>query len=124
MGYLIVRWLAGGLVPLARSDAAKDAEILVLRHQLAVLQRQVRCPRLTWADRVIIAALALRLPPARRLGMLITPGTILGWHRRLVTRRWTTTTNRPPGRPSTPTVWGLENPDWGCGLGVSLIELT
>jgi hypothetical protein len=75
---------------------------------------------LTWANRAIIAALALRLPPARRLGMLVTPGPILGWHRRLVTRWWTITAPRPPGRPSTPT--GLralvkrlssENPDWG-----------
>src|SRR5450631_830385 len=120
LGYLIARRLVGGLALLARSDAAKDAEILVLRHQLAVLQRQVGRPRLTWPDRAVIAALALRLPPARRLGMLVTPGTILGWHRRLVTRRWTTTATRPPGRPSTPT--GLralvkrlasENPDWG-----------
>jgi hypothetical protein len=102
LGYLIARRLVGGLALLARSDAAKDAEILVLRHQLAVLQRQVRRPRVTWADRAIIAALALRLPPARRLGMLVTPGTILGWHRRLVTWRWTTTATRV-GRPSTPT---------------------
>ena len=120
MGYLIVRRLAGGLALLARSDAAKDAEILVLRHQLAVLQRQVGRPRLTWADRVIIAALALWLPPARRLGMLVTPGTILGWHRRLVARRWTTTATRPPGRPSTPggvrtlvKRLAVENPSWG-----------
>ncbi len=120
LGYLLARGLVGGLVLLARSDAAKDTEILVLRHQLAVLQRQLGRPRLTWADRAIIAALALRLPPARRLGMLVTPGTILGWHRRLVARRWTTTARRPPGRPSTPT--GLralikrlarENPTWG-----------
>ena len=120
LGYLIARRLVGGLALLSRSDAAQDAEILVLRHQLAVLQRQVGRPRLTWPDRAIIAALTLRLPPARRLGMLVTPGTILGWHRRLVTRRWTTTATRPPGRPSTPT--GLralvkrlasENPTWG-----------
>jgi hypothetical protein len=56
LGYLIARRLVGGLGLLARSDAAKDAEILVLRHQLAVLQRQVGRPRLTWADRAIIAA--------------------------------------------------------------------
>src|SRR5664279_3155961 len=120
LGYLIARRLVGGLALLARSDAAKDAEILVLRHQLAVLQRQVGRPRLTGPDRTVIAALALRLPPARRLGLLVTPGTILGWHRHLVARRWTTTAARPPGRPSTPT--GLralvkrlasENPTWG-----------
>jgi len=119
-GYLIARRVVGGLALLARSDAAKDAEILLLRHQLAVLQRQVGRPRLTWPDRAVIAALALRLQPARRLGMLVTPRTILGWHRRLATRRWTTTATRPPGRPSTPP--GLralvkrlasENPDWG-----------
>ena len=72
---------------MTRSDAAKDVEIPVLRHQLAVLQRQVGRPRLTWPDLAIIAVLTLRLPPARRFGMLVTPGTILGWHRRLVTRR-------------------------------------
>lgn len=75
---------------------------------------------MTWADRAIIAALALRLPPARRLGMLVTPGTILGWHRRLIARRWTATASRRPGRPSIPS--GLralvkrlasENPTWG-----------
>jgi hypothetical protein len=135
LGYLIARRLVGGLALLARSDAAKDAEILVLRHQLAVLHRQVGRPSLTWADRAIIAALALRLPPARRLGMLVTPGTILGWHRRLIARRWTTTANRPPGRPSTPGVLrtlvkrlASENPDWGyrrihgelAGLGHSV----
>src|SRR5450755_5175343 len=120
LGYLIARRLVGGLALLARSDAAKDAEILVLRHQLAVLHRQIGRPRLTWAGRVIIAALALRLPPARRLGMLVTPGTILGWHRRLVARRWTTTATRPPGRPSTPggvralvKRLAVENPTWG-----------
>jgi putative transposase len=81
LGYLIACRLAGGLGLLARSDGAKDAEILVLRHQLAVLYRQVGRPRLSWADRAIIAALALRLPPARQL---VTPGTILASHRRLV----------------------------------------
>ena len=120
LGYLIACRLVGGLALLARSDAAKDAEILVLRHQLAVLRRQVGRPRLTWPDRVIIAMLALRLPPARRIGMLVTPGTILGWHRRLIAWKATTTASRPPGRPSTPA--GLralvkhlasENPTWG-----------
>jgi hypothetical protein len=78
LGYLIARRLVGELALLARSDAAKDAEILVLRHQLAVLQRQVGRSSLTWADRVIIAAVTLRLPPARRVGMLVTPGTHSG----------------------------------------------
>jgi len=112
--------MVGGLVLLARSDAAKEVEILLLRHQLAVLQRQVGRPRLTWADRAVIAALALRLPPARRVGMLVTPGTLMRWHRRLVALRWTTSGGRRPGRPSIPAgVRALvkrlarENPGWG-----------
>jgi transposase len=108
------------MVLLARSQAAKDAEILVLRHQLAVLQRQVGRPKLSWADRAMISALVRRLPPARRARMLVTPDTILRWHRRLVTRRWTTTGGRRSGRPPVPA--GLralvlrlarENPTWG-----------
>jgi transposase InsO family protein len=117
---VIARGLVGGLVLLARSDAAKDAEILLLRHHLAVLQRQGGRPRLTWADRVVMTALALRLPPARRVGLLVTPGTILGWHRRLITRRWTTTERRRPGRPSMPAGvralvrrLAVDNPGWG-----------
>ena len=120
LGYLIACRLVGGLVLLARSDAAKEVEILLLRHQLTVLQRQVGRPRLTWADRAVSAALALRLPPARRAGMLVTPGTLLRWHRRLVARRWTTSAGRRPGRPSIPAgVRALvkrlarENPGWG-----------
>jgi transposase InsO family protein len=120
LGYLIACRLVGGLVLLARSDAAKEVEILLLRHQLTVLQRQVGGPRLTWADRAVSAALALRLPPARRAGMLVTPGTLWRWHRRLVARRWTISAGRRPGRPSIPAgVRALvkrlarENPGWG-----------
>jgi putative transposase len=97
LGYLIARRLVDGLVLLSRSQASKDAEILVLRHQLAVLHHQVGRPQLSWTDRVVIAALALRLPPSQRLGMLVTPATILGWHRRLVALRWTTSDLRFPG---------------------------
>ena len=65
----------------ARSDTANEIEILVLRHQLAVLQRRTPRPRISWTDRAVIAALARLLPARRRRGFLITPATILRWHR-------------------------------------------
>ena len=100
-------------------DTAKEIEILVLRHQLAVLRRRTPRPRITWADRALIAALSRLLPVRRRIGMLIAPATILRWHHQLVARRWTTQPVRP-GRPAIPA--GLralivrlatENPTWG-----------
>jgi hypothetical protein len=94
--------LLGWLVPRARSDtAAKEIEILVLRHQLAVLRRRTPRPRMSWTDRALTAALTRLLPRPRRLRPLVTPTTILRWHRQLVTRRWTTTPS-PPGRPAIP----------------------
>ncbi|MCU1662968.1 MAG: hypothetical protein JWR58_3033 [Pseudonocardia sp.] len=86
---------------LARTDAAKDIEILVLRHQLAVLHRKTPRPRMSWGDRAFIAALVRRLPRHRRIGLFATPATILRWHRRLVARHWTTH-HRQPGRPTIP----------------------
>lgn len=117
--YLIMSRLLGWIMLLARSDADKDIEILVLRHQLAVLRRHNPRPRMSWADRALIAALVRRLPSHRRAGMLAMPATILRWHRRLVARRWTISCHRP-GRPAVPP--GLrtlvvrlatENPTWG-----------
>jgi hypothetical protein len=78
--------LLSWIVLRTRSDTAKDIEILVLRHQLAVLQRRTPRPRMSWTDRALIAALTRLLPVRRRLGLLITPATVLGWHRRLVAR--------------------------------------
>ena len=73
----------------ARSDTANEIEILVLRHQLAVLQRRTPRPRISWSDRAVIATLGRLLPARRRRGFLVTPATILRWHRQLVRRRWT-----------------------------------
>ena len=85
----------------ARSDTANEIEILVLRHQLAVLQRRTPRPQIRWSDRAVIAALARLLPARRRRGLLVTPATILRWHRDLVRRRWTTRPVRT-GRPAIP----------------------
>jgi putative transposase len=73
----------------ARSDTANKIEILVLRHQLAVLRRRTPRPQIGWTDRAVIAAFARLLTVRRRHGFLITPDTILRWHRNLVRRRWT-----------------------------------
>src|SRR6266536_1819071 len=97
MLYLIFIRLAGWIALLARSAASKDAELLVLRHEVAVLRRQNPKPCLTWADRAVISALARLLPTAPRAKRLVTPATLLRWHRRLVRRRWTYPNQ--PGRP-------------------------
>jgi hypothetical protein len=116
--YLIMIRVFAWLVLLARSETSKDAQILVLRHEVAVLRRQVARPKPDWADRAVLAALAQLLPAGLRARRLVTPGTLLAWHRRLITRKWTYQ-NRP-GRPrASPEIRTLvlrlarENPAWG-----------
>jgi len=87
--YLIFIRLCGWLVLLGRSSASKDAELLVLRHEVAVLRRTHPRPRLDWAHRAVLAALIRLLAPRLRMHRLVTPSTVLRWHRRLVARKWT-----------------------------------
>jgi putative transposase len=106
--FLLVTRLAAGLRLSRREEAWQTAEILILRHQLAVLQRrQPRRPKLNWADRALLAALLGVIPKARRHGLrlLVTPDTIVRWHRDIVRRRWAARsiyrkTGRPPAGTS------------------------
>src|SRR5438034_17183 len=107
------------LVRRRRSEFAKDVELLVLRHQLVVLGRQERRPSLRPADRALLAALARLLPPRRRHGLVVTPQTLLRWHRELVRRKWTQP-RRGSGRPAVDDRsrqlvlrFARENPGWG-----------
>jgi len=85
---------------LARSSSAKDVEILALRHEVAVLRRTNPRPRMSWTDRAVLAALARIMPKGLRVRRIVTPGTLLRWHRRLVAARWRQP--RAPGRPPVP----------------------
>src|SRR5215831_6277086 len=141
--FLLITRLAAGLRLSRREEVWKNAEILILRHQLTVLQRHQPCrPKLTWANRALLATLLSLIPKARRQGLrlLVTPDTIVRWHRDIVRRRWATRSMRGrTGRPSTRrNIQALvrrlarENPEWGyrrihgelAGLGVKVAAST
>ena len=116
--YLIFLQVLGLILIMGRRSSSKNVELLVFRHEVAVLRRTNPTPRLDWADRAVFAALVRRLPTILRRCRLVTPGTILRWHRHLVRRRWTYP-NRP-GRPPIDDVvaelvqrMARENPSWG-----------
>ena len=96
--YLSVRRVLELVVLLARSDDAKEIELLALRHEVAMLRRQVKRQSFEPADRALLAAYSRLLPRSRWGAFGVTPATLLGWHRRLVARRWTYP-HRSPGRP-------------------------
>jgi hypothetical protein len=101
LAYLTLARVLSWLALLARSGAAKDVEILVLRHEVAVLRRHHPHPRLTWVERAALTALSRLLPTQLRRLRLVSPRTLLRWPAQLVARRWTyPTTTRPPTRPA------------------------
>ena len=106
-----------------RPAEVKDIELLVLRHQLDVLRRQVDRPMLRSSDRAFLAAASRVLPPERRHGLLVTPQTRLRWHRDLVRRRWTHA-RRGPGRPPIDAHWkaGLSAGTWPYDMGSSSLD--
>src|SRR6266536_44092 len=136
--YLLLRQVLQMLTQLARDGGAKDVELLVLRHQIAVLRRQVHRPALEPADRVVLAALSRLLPRTRWSAFIVTPATLLRWHRELLARRWT----YPHARPGRPRIdkqvrdlvlrLAAENPSWGhrriqgelVGLGYQMAAST
>ncbi len=116
--YLILDQVLRRLMLLGRASSATDVELLVLRHEVAVLRRIHPGPRLDWADRALFAALIRRLPAVLRGHRLVTPATVLRWHRRLVTKKWTypNRSGRPPLDQTTAALierMARENETWG-----------
>src|SRR6266542_1959323 len=121
MLWLTIRLLARLLVLSNDDDGAKDLEILVLRQQLRVLRRKTGRPKFTAGDRVLLAAASRVLPRQRWTSFLVTPQTLLRWHRTLVRRKWTYGKEHTPGRPPIdPQTTALilrmarDNARWGC----------
>ena len=137
-GYVMLRQVLQLVIVMARGERANAVEVLVLRYQVAVLRRQVRRLDLEPADRAVLAGLSRLLPRARWAAFLVTPATVLRWHRQLIAPQWT----YPRRRPGRPGVAGevrelvlrlaRENPTWGCrriqgelaGLGYRLAPST
>ena len=138
LAYLTLARVLSWLALLARSGATKDVEILVLRHEVAVLRRHNPRPTLTWIDRAVLSALSKLLPAQLRRLRLVSPRTLLRWHAHLVARRWTYPRRRPGRPPTPPPIRALvlrmarENPTWGyrriqrelLGLGHQLAAST
>ncbi len=137
LSYLFLRWLLEFVTLRARSREFKELEIIVLRHELAILRRTTRRPPITAVDRVFLAAASRVLPRVQWRSFIVTPPTLLRWHRRLVAKRWTYARpigRRPMRRETRELVLLLarENPRWGYsrivgelkGLGIAVSATT
>jgi putative transposase len=119
LAYLLLARVLSWLTLLARSEAAKDVEILVLRHEVDVLRRHNPRPTLSWVDRALLSALSRLLPVDLRRLRLVSPRTLLRWHARLVARRWSYQRRQPGRAPVAQSIRALvlrmarENPRWG-----------
>jgi putative transposase len=135
--YQMFRWVLQLAALRLRSSEFKELEIVVLRHELAILRRRSRRPRLTWSDRIVLVAASRLLPRTSWQSVIVTPGTLLAWYRRLVAKRWTYArrAGRPPVRQEIRDLvlrLARENPRWGYqrivgelkGLGVAVSTTT
>src|SRR5215468_3149485 len=120
-GYLILRRVTQLVVLAARGERANAVEVPVLRHQVAVLRRQVRRLDLEPGDRAVLAGLSRLLPRARWAAFFVTPATLLRWHRNLIARRWTYPPRRRPGRP--PVTLELRGVGTAAGPGQPVLGL-
>src|SRR5205823_6372694 len=135
--YVLLRWLLQFIAFVVRSNEFKEVEIVVLRHELAILRPKTRRPAMTAVDRVFVAAASRLLPRECWRSFIVTPATLLRWHRRLVARRWTYA--RPIGHPpmrreirDLVVRLARENPRWGYprivgelkGLGIAVSATT